>query len=66
MENKYHWIKMEELLQPSTKSVSYKDMADGNFITNQKLLGIREILLLAKIRRMAMKHVDQMTGLFSP
>jgi hypothetical protein len=36
-------------------------MADGNFTTNQKLLGKyvheMEILLLAKIRRMATKHV---------
>jgi hypothetical protein len=51
-------------------SVSYKDMADGNFMTNQKLLGNcvheMEILLFAKIRRMAMKHVDKMTELFSP
>jgi hypothetical protein len=52
------------------RSVSYKDMADGNFTTNQKLLGNyvheMEILLLAKIRRMAIKHVDKMTELFSP
>ena len=38
-------------------------MADGNFTTNQKLLGNyvheMEILLLAKIRRMAIKHVDK-------
>jgi hypothetical protein len=36
-------------------------MADGNFTTNQRLLGKyvheMEILLLAKIRRMATKHV---------
>ena len=42
-------------------SVSYKDMADGNFTSNQRLLGNyvheMEILLLAKIRRMATKHV---------
>jgi hypothetical protein len=43
------------------RSVSYKDMADGNFTTNQRLLGKyvhgMEIVLLAKIRRMATKHV---------
>jgi hypothetical protein len=43
------------------RSVRYKDMADGNFTTNQRLLGKyvheMEILLLAKIRRMATKHV---------
>jgi hypothetical protein len=36
-------------------------MADGNFTTNQRLLGKfvhgMEIVLLAKIRRMATKHV---------
>ncbi len=52
------------------RSVSYKDMADGNFTTNQRLLGIydhdMEILLLAEIRRMATKHVDKMTELFPP
>ncbi len=40
-------------------------MADGNFMANQKLLGNcahgMEILLWAKIRRMATKHVDKMT-----
>ncbi len=45
-------------------------MADGNYMTNQKLLGNyvneMEMLLLAKIRRMATKHVDKMTELFSP
>jgi hypothetical protein len=45
-------------------------MADGNFMANQKLLGNcahgMEILLWAKIRRMATKHVDKMTELFSP
>ncbi len=46
-------------------------MADGNFTTNQRLLGKcvheMEILLLAKIKRMATKHVaKKMTELFSP
>jgi hypothetical protein len=45
-------------------------MTDGNFTTNQRLLENcvheMEILLLAKIRRMATKHVDKMTELFSP
>ena len=47
-------------------------MTDGNFTTNQRLLVIVncvheiKILLLAKIRRMATKHVDKMTELFSP
>ena len=42
------------------RSVGYKNMADDNFMTNQKLLGNYvheiEILLLAKIRRMAILH----------
>ena len=45
-------------------------MVDGNFTTNQKPLGNyvheMEILLLAKIRRMAIKYVDKMTELFPP
>jgi hypothetical protein len=53
-----------------TTIYNYKDMADGNFTTNQRLLGKcvheMEILLLAKIRRMATKHVAKMTELFSP
>ncbi len=61
---------MEEYYNHLQRSVSYKDMADGNFTTNQKLLGNyvheMEILLLAKIRRKAIKHVDKMTELFSP
>ncbi len=45
-------------------------MADGNYMTNQKLLGNyvneMEILLLAKIRRMATKHVDKNDRIVSP
>jgi hypothetical protein len=45
-------------------------MADGNFMTYQKLLGNcvheMEILLLAKIRRMATKHVAKNDRIVSP
>ncbi len=45
-------------------------MADGNFTTNQGLLGNyvheMEILLLANIRRMAIKHVDKNDRIVSP
>jgi hypothetical protein len=45
-------------------------MADGNFTTNQRLLGKyvheMEILLLAKIRRMATKHVAKNDRIVSP
>ena len=53
-------------------SVSYKDMADDNFTTNQKLLGNCvhgigiEILLLVKIRRMAIIIDDRNDKMFSP
>jgi hypothetical protein len=50
--------------------VSYKDMADDNFTANQRLLGKyvheMEILLLAKIRRMAIKHVAKNDRIVSP
>ena len=52
------------------RSVSYKDMADDNFMTNQKLFGNyvheMEILLLAKIRRMAIIIDDRNDRIFSP
>jgi hypothetical protein len=45
-------------------------MADGNFTTNQRLLGKyvhgMEIVLLAKIRRMATKHVAKNDRIVSP
>ncbi len=45
-------------------------MADGNFTTNQRLLGKyvheMETPLLAKIRRMATKHVAKNDKLFPP
>ena len=52
------------------RSVGYKDMADDNFMTNQKLLGNYvheiEILLLAKIRRMAIIIDDRNDKMFFP
>jgi hypothetical protein len=46
------------------------DTADGNFKTNQRLLGKyvheMEIILLAKIRRMAIKHVAKNDRIVSP
>ena len=52
------------------RSVGYKDMADDNFMTNQKLLGNYvhgiEILLLAKNRRMAIITDDRNDKMFSP
>ena len=51
-------------------SVSYKDMADDNFTTNQKMLGncVHRIenILLAIIRRMAIIIDDRNDKKFSP
>ncbi len=54
--NIVHETGIKIIIQCDNK-LGYKDMSDDNFMTNQKLLGNYvheiEILLLAKIRRMA-------------